>query len=175
MDQTTLLILAQTAAAFVTAVATAVLCWATVVLARETRVMAARGAEPHVVVTLEPSRWAIHFFEMHIMNAGNAAAYEITISFSPPLPERGTENWLPIERVSALRPGQEIVSSIGRYEAIKDQAYEVIVTWKRRAGAATEQNAYTLSPQDFGNYNELGGDPMVKLVRAVEKMQNSMK
>ena len=71
MNQQLIFDIAQIAAAGVTAFATLVLCWVTAVLAKETKAMADRTSEPHVVVTLEPNRWAIHFFDMHIMNAGN--------------------------------------------------------------------------------------------------------
>lgn len=173
MDQATALIIAQTAAAFVTALATIALCWVTAVLARETRVMAARAAEPHVVVTLEPNRWAIHFLDMHIMNSGNAAAYDITTTFDPVLPADGPESWSPIDRVSVLRPGQEIVSSVGRFAALRDQTFKVTVKWRRKSGGPEEVNSYALNLRDYQNFNQLGGDPMVKIANAVEKMQKA--
>lgn len=162
---------AQIAAAVVTAFATIVLCWVTAVLAKETKAMADRTSEPHVVVTLEPSRWALHFFDMHIMNAGNAAAYGIEISFDPPLPEPDRDNWAAVEKVSVLRPGQDVTSSIGGFERLRDQNYAVTVKWRRKADGASEINRYNLSMSDYKHFNQLGGDPIVKISRTLERIE----
>lgn len=174
MNQQLIFDIAQIAAAGVTAFATLVLCWVTAVLAKETKAMADRTSEPHVVVTLEPNRWAIHFFDMHIMNAGNAAAYATEIAFDPPLPERGQESWSAIQKASVLRPGQEIISSVGRFESLMAKSYEVTVRWRRKFDGPTETNRYQLSVADYANFGQLGGDPTVKIAQSLEKIEKKL-
>lgn len=57
-------------------------------------------------------------FDMHIDYTGNATAYDIDVSFDPPLDNgeaRGKRIKVPFQKISALKPGQGLCSYISEF------------------------------------------------------------
>ena len=99
----------QVTLAVVTLLATGALVYFTAVLAKHTKRMADNTARPHVVVTLEPNRWSLMHFDLRVANTGNAAAFDIKATFSPPLPieKFRHDRRVPLQNITVLRPGQK--------------------------------------------------------------------
>lgn len=159
---------------FATFAATVVLVWVTAVLARETQRMADAGAQPQVVVSLEPNPWAINHVDMKIANTGNASAFEIKVAFSPPLvgSEAGTRRDLPFQNMSLLRPGQVLASHVSDHATLKDQVFDISVTWSRKPGGKREELKYRFSLSDYSGLALLGGgDPLVQISQDLKKIR----
>ncbi|RYF52105.1 MAG: hypothetical protein EOO38_01355 [Cytophagaceae bacterium] len=74
VDQINMLQAAAAAiASITTAIAAGFFWYVTRTLAIETKRMAQATAQPHVVATLVPNRWAINHMDLHVDNPGNAA------------------------------------------------------------------------------------------------------
>ncbi|WDL55832.1 hypothetical protein [Xanthomonas campestris] len=162
----------------VTAIATFFLWRVTNTLAVETKRMAEATAQPHVVATLAPNRWAINHMDLHVDNTGNAAAYDISVKFDPPLENSDVRanKGVPFERISVLKPGQNQQSYLCAFEKIHAQSYEVTVTWKRRFGdSAVETNRYTLDMAGHKDVSRLGQEPIVQLADSLKKMQEDLR
>lgn len=113
------LILISTA---ITALATAALFYATWVLARETKVLSRATAQPHVTAGIEPNQWTLIYFDLVVRNSGNAPAYDIKISFDPPIPDHANFRQgmaVPLSSISVLTPSHELRSALSDYQAIK--------------------------------------------------------
>lgn len=96
-----------------TAIATIFLWRVTKTLAVETTRMAEAAAQPHMVATLSPNRWSMNHFDLHVDNTGNATAYDIEVSFDPPLENgqaRGAAVQVPLQSISVLKPGHGLSS-----------------------------------------------------------------
>lgn len=173
----TLLSAAGVLSALATAVATVFLWRVTKTLAVETRRMAEAAAQPHVVATLEPNRWSINHFDLHVDNTGNATAYGIKVAFDPPLSNgeaRGAAVPIPFQEISVLKPGQGLCSHLAEYAHLQGQEYRVQITWKRNATAKEpEGNAYTLRMSDHEGVSQLGSDPLVSIARHIQKIAES--
>lgn len=173
----TLLSAAGVLSALATAVATAFLWRVTKTLSGETRRMAEAAAQPHIVATLEPNRWAINHFDLHVDNTGNATAYGIKVAFDPPLSNgeaRGAAVPIPFQEISVLKPGQGLRSHLAEYADLQGQQYRVQITWKRNSAAQeVESNAYTLRMSDHAGVSQLGGDPIVHIARNIKKIEEN--
>lgn len=104
-------------ATLLTAIATIALVWFTGVLAKETRVLAARTSQPFVICTLESSEASKTAFNQVIRNTGNAAAFNIEIKIDPKLPKLNGGGEHPnLRTVSLLPPGRslELTAVTGR-------------------------------------------------------------
>ena len=130
-------------AALLTAVATFFLWRVTRLLADETKRMVDASVQPHVVVTLEPNSWAAFYFDINIANTGNAPAYDIEIGFNPPLvnAEHRKNKGIPFSKVSVLKNGHSLNSSLCKYEQIKDQVYSVSISWSKQPGSTERERA----------------------------------
>lgn len=162
----------------VTAIATFFLWRVTRTLARETTRMAEASAQPHVVVTLNSNRWSTRHFDLSVDNTGNAPAYDIRISFSPPLPNREPRDaarTIPFQNVSVLKPGQGLSSYVADYKALENRSFFVEISWlKNSAGSERQTNSYTLSFADFEGIVLIGEDPVVKMSRHLEKLEKDL-
>lgn len=159
----------------VTAVATFFLWRVTKTLAQETTRMAEAAAQPHVVATLTPNRWSIRHFDIHVDNTGNATAYDVLVSFTPPLEngearESGIE--VPLKKISVLKPGQGLCSYLSEFAKLDGKTYQVDISWKRNASSKQrETNTYTLSLADHNGISQLGNDPLVQIAEHVKKVE----
>lgn len=73
--------------ATVTAIATVVLCMATITLAKETKILARMTSHPFVTGTIESSAAGSHHANFVLRNTGNAPAFDIKIVIKPALPD----------------------------------------------------------------------------------------
>lgn len=84
--------------------ALAVLTWA---LVRATKAMAEASSSAHIVVSLDSNEWHFSYFDVIVHNTGNAAAFDVSVKFYPPLPyheELLLNNRVPFSSVSIIRP-----------------------------------------------------------------------
>ena len=164
----------------VTAVATVLLWRVTYTLAVETQRMAEAAAQPQVVVTIEPNSWSSIHADLRIANHGNAPAFDIHVSFDPPLqPDRENaqqqEQTLPFENLSILRPGQVMKSWIGRFYPFIDKSYVTTISWSRTPKGKREELSYKLSVSDYKHAQTLGsGDPGVETAKRMRALQEDV-
>jgi hypothetical protein len=142
--------------AIVVAVATVLLWRVTNALAVETRRLADLSSQPHVVATVGPNRWSMIHADLEVENSGNATAYDIRLTFDPPLP---TEEWEgdtagPIQKISVLKPGQAISSYLAEFSTLLDNSYRVSISWLRmpEGGRTRDQLLYSRSHRDEEHY-----------------------
>lgn len=161
-----------------TAVATIFLWRVTKVLAKETTRMAEAAAQPHVVATLSPNRWSMVHFDLHVDNTGNATAYDIEVTFNPPLENgeaRGEEIATPLCNISVLKPSQGFSSYLSEYAPLKGKVYLVSISWRKDpASLERQRNSYTLSMADHDGISRLGEEPIVQIAKYVKKLQESV-
>lgn len=161
-----------------TAIATFFLWRVTLVLARETTRMAEASAQPHVVVTLAPNRWSARHFNLHVDNTGNATAYDIKVSITPPLQNDETRNddaKIPFERISVLKPGTGLCSYLSEYQPLKGKTFEVKISWlKSSSEKSREENSYILRMSDHEGVSWLGNDPAVDVAQHLKKIEKNL-
>jgi hypothetical protein len=164
--------------AVVVAVATVLLWRVTGVLAVETKRMADLSSAPHVVATIRPNRWSMMHADLEVENTGNATAYDVQLTFDPPLQngEARDEMAIPLQKISVLKPGQAISSYLAEFPLLIDNSYRVSVSWLRSPQAAKrEVNAYTLDLTEMKNITKLGAsDPLVQIADQVKKVQEDL-
>lgn len=162
--------------AAVTAVATIFLWLVTRSLAVETRRMVDASSQPHVVATIDPNRWSMRHADLNVDNTGNATAYDIQISFEPPLltgmigPRAGA---IPFQQVSVLKPGQGLSSYLSEFEPLLGKTYTVTISWRRNASKnARETNTYMLNVSEKEKLTQLGAsDPLIQIAEQMKKIQ----
>jgi hypothetical protein len=162
-------------AATVTAAATAVLAWFTILLSIYTKRLAAVTQQPSVVATLEPSPEAMMYFDLHVENEGTAAAFSIELTFNPEIARDATlgAEVLPFRRISVLKSGQKISSFLTSYAVLKDNSYDVSISWKRTPTARQRESiTYNIDMKAYEGIIQLGtvqpADELKKLREAVE-------
>lgn len=162
-------------AALLTAVATFFLWRVTKLLADETKRMVDASVQPHVVVTLEPNSWAAFYFDINIANTGNAPAYDIEVEFDPPLvnAEHRKNKGIPFSKVSVLKNGDSLSSSLCEYEKIKDQIYSVSISWSKHPDSIErERNEYSYDMASFEGVSYLGArSPITQIAEQVKKLR----
>jgi len=161
-----------------TAIATFFLWRVTLVLARETTRMAEASAQPHVVVTLAPNRWSARHFNLHVDNTGNATAYDIRVTITPPLQNgeaRNDDAKIPFERISVLKPGTGLCSYLSEYQPLKGKTFEVKISWLKSSSDKTrEENSYVLRMADHDGVSWLGNDPAVDVAQHLKKIEKNL-
>jgi hypothetical protein len=160
----------------VTAVATIFLWLVTKNLAKETRRMVEAGSRPHIVATIAPNRWSMNHADIHVENTGNATAYDIEISFDPPLPyeqmKDGSKRF-PLQNVSILKPGQATYSYLSDFAPLMGNIYTANISWTRDPKQNhRERNEYTLDMHDLDEISRLGSsDPLAQMAQDIKKMR----
>lgn len=159
----------------VTAVATVFLWRVTRVLAVETKRMAEASAQPQVVAHIEPNRWAGNHADLFVSNTGNASAFDIRVTFEPPLERDGRHQTraVPLQRISLLKPGQEVSSHIGSWAPLLKKTYRVEILWKRHPkDVEAEALTYTLDMNDIEGMSRLGAaDPMIQVADQLKQLR----
>lgn len=171
-----------TASGLVTAVATLVLGYVTWVLARETKTLSAATSQAHVTFTIEPNAWAVNHVDLIAANSGNAVAYDVEVSFDPPLPSGNTgpshrsNLGIPLRHISILRPGQTMQSNLAEFKHVSQKKFRVTVTWKHHpAGKQQYALSYDLNMDDYHNVSYLGARfPAVQLAEQVKKLREDV-
>ncbi len=150
----------QAIGAVATALCTVALVWATFVLAKETKTLYEATTQAHIIVTLEPNQWAANYFDIVVENCGKSAAYDVTIAFSPELPQEsstGKPRDVPFQKLSVLRPGHRLVSSLASFADLKGTEFDVSINWRQAPRAKKTKNfSYQLSMLDYENVSYLG-------------------
>ncbi|UWA66459.1 hypothetical protein [Enterobacter cloacae] len=98
--------------------------------------MVEASSQPHIVVTLEPNTWAAFYFDINVANTGNAPAYNIEIDFDPPLNNaehrENNHHSIPFRKISVLKNGQTLSSNLCEYNQIKNNTYNVTISWSKK-------------------------------------------
>ncbi len=162
-------------ATLVTGIATIALWRATKQLVNATNEMASRSSQPNIVAILEPNQWSMNHFDLKITNTGNATAYEISISFDPPLQNGETRAGkdVPLQNISVLRPGQTMSSYLTGYSTLKGQTFQVKTSWKRAPKSVQSEDLnYTFDMSMFDHVSGLGtGDPQVQIAEQIKHIR----
>lgn len=170
----------QVLSAFATAIATIILCYATIILARETKILSNASSQAHVTATIEQNIWSFNHVDLIVSNSGNAAAYNIQINFEPPLPEFGDgtrsrkNSNSPISQISLLRPAQLMKSNLCSLSKLHDKAFKVVITWKKHPKAKkVETLSYDLSMLDYQDMSQLGANnPLTQMAQELKKLRD---
>lgn len=164
--------------AIVTAVGTVVLAIFTTALAIYTRLLVRVTQQPFVVATIEPNPQALMYVDLHVGNEGNASAFDVAVSFDPPLPTEKSGNAsrpLPFSQVTVLRPGQKLVSFICGFAAVEDNTYKTTITWRKSPNArAVERISYNITLNHYKGFSRLGNDYGEKSAKSLEKMASAL-
>lgn len=163
--------------AAVTAWATVALVAATIALAWLTWILARATSRASVVVTIEPNPAAINFVDMHIINEGNASAFDVQISFEPPLPESGGQFdkiRFP-SRISTFSAGQRLVTSLCEAFVILDRHYVVTISWLASPRAWRRQSLqYPFDLTHLASFGKLGKDPAIQAADELKKIRENL-
>lgn len=161
----------------VTAVATVFLWRVTRALAVETKRMAEATARPQVVATIEPNRLSMMHADIVVSNTGNATAFDIVVSFDPPLkrdkdrPDRP----IPLQRISLLKPGQELGSFLSEFGPLMEQGtYSVTVAWALSPSSMDRETiTLQLDLKELEGITRLGTDPMTQLAKSTKSLDEA--
>lgn len=164
------------AADWVIAIATVALVIATVVLSVFTKRLSDATGEPQVVATIEVNRWSMLHVDLRVENTGNASAFDIHVSFEPPLPQiypvpdGGTP---PLHRISLLRPSQYLITSQCTADDVLGAPYSATVSWaKRPNGRKRETLVYTIDLSGIRHLSRLGAEsPEVQIADQIKKLR----
>lgn len=163
----------------VTAVATLALAMLTWVLARATNSMAKASSSANVVANLEVNQWSFRHLDLIVQNTGNAAAFDVTVAFTPPLPfmSKVEKEDTPFGKISIIRPGQTLTSSVNDWQSVCKDIYRVKVEWKRTPNSKrSEINAYDINLAALGKVSRLGsGSPEVQIAEQLKKLREDWK
>ncbi len=135
---------AQVFAALVTAAATYALWRVTRVLAIETSELANMTSKPFVVGTLESSGASPSALNLVLRNTGNAAAFDIQLKLTPPLPDHhgnvDPDSTETTKEISLLPPGQVLPLTGVMGREIHGVVYDVTVSWTKEPGGANRDS-----------------------------------
>jgi hypothetical protein len=176
MDEMSIKDYVELLSVFTTAFATIALVYFTRTLAIETRHLAERSSQAHIVATIEPNQWAMNHVDVRISNTGNATAYDVKVAFSPALAS-DDEKSAPLSAISVLKPNQDLSSYLVEYAKVKEQSFDVVVTWRASPSAkAIERNSYTFSMKQYEGIVRLGASsPMIQLAEQVKKIREDLR
>ncbi|MCP5396859.1 MAG: hypothetical protein H6918_09025 [Sphingomonadaceae bacterium] len=176
MDQNSLAVFGTLFGTLATALATFALWRVTRVLAVETKRMADASSQPQVVATIVPNPWSTIHLDINVENTGNATAFDVEISFDPPLTNgeaRGDGMPIPFQRISVLKPGQALNSYLSGVGDYLEQNFEVQISWKLAPNAVQRETlSYWLNMSDYQGVSYLGSrDPNVQIAEQVKKLR----
>ncbi|EIF18665.1 lysogenic conversion protein from Bacteriophage P2-EC53 [Escherichia coli O32:H37 str. P4] len=147
--------------------------------ADETKRMVDASAQPHIVVTLEPNPWAAFYFDINIANTGNAPAYNVEVVFDPPLvnAEHREKSEIPFSKVSVLKNGQSLTSNLCKYEQIKDQIYNINISWASKPKSNDRKtNEYVYDMATFEGISYLGArSPLTQIAEQIKGIREDWK
>jgi hypothetical protein len=180
MDQSTIATYGTLLGTFATAIATFALWRVTGVLAVETKRMADASAQPQVVANIVPNQWSTIHLDINVENTGNATAFDIEISFDPPLENgeaRSGNTPIPFQRISLLKPGQSMTSYLSDVGDYLDKSFEVRVSWKLMPDATNREHlSYWLNMSDYKGVSYLGSrDPNIQIAEQVRMIRDDWK
>lgn len=117
-------------------------------------------------------------FDLHVDNTGNATAYDISVSFNPPLQNGEAREGapdIPLRNISVLKPGQGISSYLCEFDLLRGKCYTVTISWASKAHAsAREENIYELNMSDRLGISRLGDDPDVEMAKHLKHLDEAL-
>lgn len=154
--------------------ALAVLTWA---LVRATKAMAEASSSAHIVVSLDSNEWHFSYFDVIVHNTGNAAAFDVSVKFDPPLPhheELLSNNRVPFSSISIIRPGQILSSGLNTYDEVSKNSYKVNIKWKKKPNSKRfESMCYTIDISGHGALSRRqDGTPAVQIASQLKLMRD---
>lgn len=160
-------------AEWVTAGGTVALVIATAVLAYLTWVLARATHRPSVILTFEPNHWALTWLDMHVVNEGNATAFDIKIAMDPELPGRDNDKSPAIipESISALRAGQVLKRYACESVLVLDTIFTVTISWRASPKGRISSITYDVDMSYLKGHGSLGGEPMVQIANEIKKLR----
>ena len=163
-------------AAIATAIATVFLWRVTRILAVETKRMADAAARPQVVASIVPNRWSVIHLDIVVENTGNATAFDIEVSFDPPLENgeaRGDDIDIPLQKISLLKPGQSLQSYLTEVGDYLEKAFTVTTSWALDPKAAERETlTYSFNMGDYKGVSYLGErDPLVQIAQQMKTLR----
>ncbi|EOV4175387.1 hypothetical protein ACONW8_001195 [Yersinia enterocolitica] len=162
-------------AALLTAVATFFLWRVTRILATETKRMVDASEQPQIVATLEPNAWSVNHFDINVANTGNAPAYNIEVTFDPPLTNAShrEDSEIPLRQLSVLKNGQTMTSYLCEYNQIEGKVFLVNICWTKKPNATQKEiNSYTYDMNSFIGISHLGArNPLTQISEQVKKIR----
>lgn len=180
MDQNTIATFGTLFGTLATAMATFALWRVTGVLAVQTKRMADASAQPQVVANIVPNLWSTIHLDINVENTGNATAFDIEISFDPPLENgeaRSSEIPIPFQRISLLKPGQSMTSYLSDVGDYLEKSFEVQISWKLNPdNKQRDCLSYWLNMSDYKGVSYLGSrDPNVQIAEQMKKLREDWK
>ena len=154
----------------------AVLAFLTWQLARSNWRMSRSVSEPHVVATLEPSQWSAMHADMIVENSGTGVAYDVSISFDPPIPneDNNDKHMSPIQSISVLRPQQRMNCFIGGFSKLIDVTFDVSISWRRHPMGRREYLTYKHHCGQYKGTSTLGeANPAVQIARDLKQIKEA--
>lgn len=161
---------------WVIAIATVALVVATTVLAVFTKRLADATGKPQVVATIEINRWSMMHVDLRVENTGNGPAFDIQVSFEPPLPRFKSVpdgSSPPLHRISLLRPSQHLTTSQCAANDVLDTPYTATVSWARSpSGLERDSLVYTIDLGGIRHLSRLGAEsPEVQIAEQIKKLR----
>lgn len=160
----------------ITAVSTCGLFIATIALVIFTALLAKKSSQAQIVVTIEPNRWSSIHLNYQVENVGNAPAYDICVTFNPPLHlkrENNEEIALPFSNMNILKPGAPLTTYLGAYSEYSDLETQCTISWSLKPrGKKRETLSYAVDLKHLENtviLGDGGGDPAIAFHREFKK------
>ncbi|WP_296250887.1 hypothetical protein [uncultured Enterobacter sp.] len=166
-------------AALLTAIATFFLWRVTRILAEETKRMVDASEQPQVVATLEPNAWSMLYFDISVVNTGNAPAFNIEVTFDPPLENAShrKDKTIPLKQISVLRNGQQMTSNLCEYKQIEGKVFQVSISWTKKPNSTVKEiMSYTYDMASFAGISQLGAkNPMTEISQQIKGIREDWK
>ncbi|NTX83141.1 hypothetical protein G7003_05555 [Citrobacter youngae] len=166
-------------AALLTAIATFFLWRVTRILAEETKRMVDASEQPQVVATLEPNAWSMLYFDISVVNTGNAPAFNIEVTFDPPLENAShrKDKTIPLKQISVLRNGQQMTSNLCEYKQIEGKVFQVSISWTKKPNSTVKETmSYTYNMASFAGISQLGAkNPMTEISQQIKGIREDWK
>lgn len=139
----------QLLSAVVTAVGTVILAYVTYVLSAETRRLAEVSARPQVICYLESSLAGSDTMNLTFRNTGNAPAFDVEFTISPPMPLLRDGQEVSSDQFSILPPDTVIPLAGVLSNKLPNVDFTVTVSWTRAPGGTRRESlTYPLKPSD---------------------------
>ncbi len=138
--------------------------------------MAKATSSANVVASLEVNQWSFRHLDLVVQNTGNAPAFGTTVSDLLHLArscQTLEKHEVPFGKISILRPGQMLKSSVNDWQSVSQSIYRVKIQWKRTpTSKKCETNAYDFDLVALGKVSRLGaGSPEVQIAEQIKKLR----
>ncbi len=105
--------------------------------------------------------------------------YNVEVVFDPPLvnAEHREKSEIPFSKVSVLKNGQSLTSNLCKYEQIKDQIYNINISWASKPKSNDrETNEYVYDMATFEGISYLGArSPLTQIAEQIKGIREDWK